>query len=148
MGNTDLKMQDEWVSARLLPTAGIRNQIEQERRAASALLAVMSAVPDFCHGLLSGMKAPKGKISTYTELRFNDHEERLHIPDGAVVVERGKKRWSCLVEIKTSGVALDGNQVSRYLDLAREHGFDGLLTISNQIRGDARSLPYSVRKRN
>ena len=147
MGNASWeKMQDDWVSARLLPTAGIRNQGEQERRAASALLAVMSAVPDFCHGLLAEMKAPKGKISTYTELRFKDEEEKLHIPDGAVVVERGKKRWSCLVEIKTDGVALDGDQVSRYLDLARAHGFDGLLTISNQIRGDARSLPYSVRK--
>lgn len=147
MGHTHWEsMQDDWVSARLLPTAGIRNQGEQERRAASALLAVMSAVPDFCHGLLAGMKAPKGKISTYTELRFKDEEEKLHIPDGAVVVERGKNRWSCLVEIKTDGVALDGDQISRYLDLARAHGFNGLLTISNQIRGDARSLPYSVRK--
>ncbi len=41
-------MQEDWVPARLLPTAGIRNQNEQERRAASALLAVMGAVPDFC----------------------------------------------------------------------------------------------------
>jgi len=139
-------MRESWEAARLLPTAGIRNQGEQERRAASALLAVMSAVPDFCHGLLSGMKTPKGKISTFTELRFKDEEERLHIPDGAVVVERGKKRWSCLVEVKTGGASLEGDQVSRYLDLARAHGFDGLLTISNQIRGDSRSLPYSVRK--
>jgi len=139
-------MQEDWVQARLLPTAGIRNQGEQERRATSALLAVMSAVPDFCHGLLSEMKAPKGKISTYTELRFRDGEEKLHIPDGAVVIERGKSRWSCLVEIKTNGVALEGGQISRYLDLARENGFDGLLTISNQIQGDSRALPYSVRK--
>ena len=126
MGNATWEsMREDWVSARLLPTAGIRNQGEQERRAASALLAVMSAVPDFCHGLLSGMGALKGKISTYTELRFKDEEEKLHIPDGAVVVERGKKRWSCLVEIKTNGAALEGEQVSRYLD---------------------QSLPYSVHK--
>jgi hypothetical protein len=146
MGNFELAMQEEGVPARLLPTAGIRNTSEQERRAASALLAVMSAVPDFCHGLLSGMKPQKGRISTYTELRFRDQEEKLHIPDGAVVIERGKKRWSCLVEIKTNGVELDAAQITRYLDLAREHGFDGLLTISNQIGGDARSLPYSIHK--
>jgi hypothetical protein len=138
--------QEDWVQARLLPTAGIRNQVEQEHRATSALLAVMSAVPDFCHGLLSEMKVLKGKISTYAELRFRDSEEKLHIPDGAVVIERGKRRWSRLVEIKTNGVALEGEQISRYLDLAREHGFDGLLTISNQILGDSRALPYSVRK--
>jgi len=139
--------QDEWTPARLLPTAGIRNQKEQERRAALALLAVMSAVPDFCHALLSQMKAPKGAISTFTELRFRDGDDKLHIPDGAVVVERGKTRWSCLVEIKTGNAALEPEQVSRYLDLAREHGFDGLLTISNEIRSDPKTLPYAVDKR-
>ena len=101
-------LQEDWVPARLLPTAGIRNQNEQERRAASALLAVMGAVPDFCHALLGGMKAPKGKISTYTELRFKDGDGKLHIPDGAVVIERGQKRWGCLVEIKTSGAGAGG----------------------------------------
>ena len=146
MGSGDLRQIDEWVPARLLSTAGIRNQNEQERRAASALLAVMNAVPDFCHALLSGMKAPKGKISTFTELRFSDGDQRVHIPDGAVVIERGKKRWSCLVEIKTNDAELKEEQVSRYLDIAREHGFDGLLTISNEIRGDSKALPYSIRK--
>jgi hypothetical protein len=147
LGNQSSIVQDDWVLARLLPTAGIRGQDEQERRAASALLAVMSAVPDFCHSLLSGMKVPRGTISTYTELRFKDGGQKLHIPDGAVVIERGKRRWSCLVEIKTSGAPLGTEQVSRYLDLAREHGFDGLLTISNQIRSDPDWLPYSVDKR-
>ena len=146
MGNGDLVGRGEWVQARLLPTAGIRNQVEQERRAASALLAVMGAVPDFCQALLSGMKAPKGSISTYTELRFKDRDQKTHIPDGAIVIERGSKRWSCLVEIKTDGVKLDGDQVSRYLDLARANGFDGFLTISNQIRSDPADLPYGVRK--
>lgn len=146
MQNAALEGRDEWVPARLLPTAGIRNQTEQEKRAASALLAVMSAVPDFCHALLAGMKAHKGKISTFTELRFRDEEERLHIPDGAVVIERGQKQWSCLVEIKTDGAVLEGDQVSRYLDLARDHGFDGFLTISNQICGDPQGLPYAVRR--
>ncbi|MEX2448797.1 MAG: hypothetical protein WD404_08660 [Solirubrobacterales bacterium] len=146
MANAELVKQDVWVAARLLPTAGIRNQNEQERRAASALLAVMGAVPDFCHALLSGMKVPKGKVSTYTELRFKDGDNKTHIPDGGVIVERGKKRWGCLVEIKTGTAELDTEQVSRYLDLAREHGFDGLLTISNQIRSDPQDLPYEIRK--
>lgn len=147
MGNTDFVKQDDWVAARLLPTAGIRNQNEQERRAASAMLAVLGAVPDFCHALLSGMKAPKGAISTFTELRFKDKDAQTHIPDGAILIERGKKRWSCLVEFKTGKAALEGEQISRYLDLARDHGFDGLLTVSNQIRSDASALPYTVDKR-
>lgn len=147
MGKAELTRQEDWVPARLLSTAGIRGQDEQERRAASALLAVMGAVPDFCHALLAGMKAPKGTVSTFTELRFRDGDKKLHIPDGAVVVERGKKRWSCLVEVKTSGVSLEVEQATRYLDLARQQGFDGLLTVSNQIRTDPNALPYSVDKR-
>lgn len=146
MGSSELVKQDGWMPARLLSTAGIRNQKEQERRAASALLAVMSAVPDFCFSLLSGMKAPKGAISTFTELRFKDENEPTHIPDGAVIIDRGKRRWACLVEIKTNGVELDPDQASRYLDLARTHGFDGLLTISNQIRSDPNDLPYAIHK--
>lgn len=147
MANAELVNQDDWTPARLLPTAGIRNQKEQERRAASALLAVMSAVPDLGHALLSQMKAPKGAISTYTELRFKDGDEKLHIPDGAVIIERGKTRWSCLVEIKTGNAVLEPDQITRYLDLAREHEFDGLLTISNEIRSDPKTLPYTVDKR-
>jgi hypothetical protein len=103
MKHGDIAGRDEWLRARLLSTAGIRNQVEQERRGASALLAVMGAVPDFSHSLLAGMKAPKGKVSTYTELRFKDEDQKTHIPDGAIVVERGSKRWSCLVEIKSLG---------------------------------------------
>lgn len=146
MKNADANSEEKWVPARLLSTAGIRNQMEQERRGASALLAVMSAVPDFTQALLAGMGAPRGTISTFTELRFKDVEDRTHIPDGAVVIQRGKKRWSCLVEIKTSGVPLASDQMTRYLDLAREHGFDGVLTVSNQIASDPTVLPYAVPK--
>ncbi|MBW8059191.1 MAG: stress response protein [Solirubrobacterales bacterium] len=142
-----MEKQEDWLSARLLPTAGIRSREQQERRAASALLAVMSAVPDFCHALLSGMKAPKGTISTYTEVHLEDGKRKTHIPDGVMVIERGRTRWSCLVEIKTSGTPLEAEQVARYLDMARQHGFDGLLTISNQIRSDPKALPYSVDRR-
>jgi hypothetical protein len=147
MGNLDLSAQEDWVAARLFSAAGIRNESERETRAASALLAAMKAVPDFCHGLLAGMKAPKGRISTYTELRFKDSDQRTQIPDGAVLLEKGKKCWGCLVEIKTSGVPLEGEQVSRYLDLARDHGFDGFLTVSNQITSASNPLPYTVDKR-
>lgn len=139
--------QEKWERARLLPTTGIRGKEEQERRATSALLAVMEAVPDFGHSLLAGTKAAKGKVSTYTEIRLKDGNRKTHIPDGAIVVERGKKRWSYLVEVKTSKVPLDPDQVARYVDMAREHGFNGLLTISNQIRSDPDSLPYEVDRR-
>jgi hypothetical protein len=122
-------------------------QEEQETKATSTLLAVMPVVPDFGHGLLAEMKAPRGHISTFTEVRLKDGNGKTHIPDGAIVVERGKTKWSCLVEVKTGRATMNGDQVGRYLNMARQHGFDAVLTISNQIRSDPTTLPYEVDKR-
>src|SRR5690348_7090569 len=108
---------EEWHPARLIPAMGIRGQEEQEKRATSSLLAVMRAVPEFGHGLLGPLGAPKGRIATYTEVQLKDGKGKVHIPDGAVVVERGKTAWRCLVEVKTAGAALKAEQVTRYLDM-------------------------------
>lgn len=138
---------ESWHPARLIPTVGIRNTDEQEKRATSSLLAVMRAVPEFGHALVNPLGAPKGRISTYTEVQLKDSAGKVHIPDGAVVVERGKTTWRCLVEVKTSAVQLRGEQVERYLDMAREHRFDAVLTISNQITSAADQSPVQVDKR-
>ena len=140
----DTSAEQEWEAARLIPIAGISGDRERERRAASALLAVIAAVPDFGHSLLKPMKAPKGRIRTYTEVRLKDQAGQTQTPDGVIVSERGKKRWACVVEFKTGRSQLDGTQVERYLGAAREHGFDGMLTISNQLSPDADWLPYDV----
>src|SRR5436309_3167491 len=54
---------DTWHPARLIPTAGIRGQEEQERRATSCLLAVMSAVSEFGRALVADVGAPRGHVS-------------------------------------------------------------------------------------
>ena len=145
---------EEWHPARLIPTAGIRGQEEQERRATSSLLAVMGAVPEFGHAILSGLGAPRGRISTFAEVQLKfaevqlkDTDGKLSIPDGAIVVERGRRRWSCLLEVKTSGAPLKPEQVARYLDMAREHGFDAVLTISNEITATPKETPVAVDRR-
>lgn len=140
--------EDTWQRARLLPTVGIKGQEEQERRATSSLLAVMHAVPEFGHALLRELGAPKSPIvKTFTEVRFKNAAGKSQIPDGAIVCERGKKRWSCLVEVKTGSAALRDEQVASYLDLARDNGFDGVLTISNQITAVSTESPVAVDKR-
>lgn len=136
-----------WHPARLIPAVGIRGQEEQEKRATSSLLAVMRAVPEFGHALAGPLGAPKGRIATYTEIQLKDAAGKVHIPDGAVVVERGKTAWRCLVEVKTSGAELKAEQVNRYLDIAREHRFDAVLTISNQITSAATDSPIEVDRR-
>jgi hypothetical protein len=136
-----------WMPARLIPVAGIRGQDEQEIRAASSLLAVMGAVNEFGRALLKEIGAPTGRISTFTEIPLKDAEGKTWRPDGAILVERGKTSWKCLVEVKTGNAPLDPNQLSTYLDLAREHGFQALLTISNQISNSPAEVPVAVDRR-
>lgn len=136
--------QDDWQAARLLPTVGLRNEQEKEQRATSSLLAVMFAVPEFTYGLTSELGAPKGQISTFTEVQLRDRENKRCIPDGAIIIKRGSRQWRCLVEVKTGQANLKVDQVSRYLDWARDNDFDAVLTISNEITAKATESPVSV----
>lgn len=135
---------DAWTPARLIPVAGIRGQEEQEIRGASSLLAVMGAVDEFGKNLLREIGAPAGRISTFTEIPLKTADGKTLRPDGAILVERGKTSWRCLVEVKTNNAPLRAEQVNGYLDLAREHGFDALLTISNQITAGPEDVPVDV----
>jgi hypothetical protein len=107
----------------------------------------MGAVPEFGYSLLCPLGAPKGRIRTFTEVQFRDVDAKLSTPDGAVVVEGGKKKWRALVEVKTGGAELGSEQVGRYLEMARDHGFDCLLTISNQITASIDESPVVVDRR-
>lgn len=135
--------EERWMPARLIPVAGIR-QGEQEIRAASSLLAVMGAVDEFGRGLLKEVGAPSGRISTYTEIPLEDDDGGKWRPDGAVVVTYGQRRWQALIEVKTNNAALKSEQVSKYLDLARKHEFDAVLTISNHISSGPSDVPVVV----
>jgi hypothetical protein len=137
-----------WRHARLIPTYGSRTQQEQEKRATSCLLAVMHGVPEFGHALLTELGAPKAPaIETFAEVRFKDAAGKTVIPDGAIICRRAGKAWTCLVEVKTGSARLKDDQVSTYLDVARENGFDGVLTISTQITATPDESPVSVDRR-
>jgi hypothetical protein len=136
---------DKWPHARLIPTYGIRSQEEREKRATACLLAVMHGVPEFGHALLGDLGAPRSpSVDTFAEVRFKNLDGKTDIPDGAIVCVRGSKRWTCLVEVKTGSAALKDEQVERYLDIARDQGFDGVLTISNQITHGPTESPVCV----
>ena len=137
-----------WEHARLIPTLGIRSQQEQEKRATSCLLAVMHGVPEFGHALLSELDAPKSPVvETFAEVRFKDANGKTVIPDGAIRCQRGKKAWTCLVEVKTGAARLRDDQVTAYLDIAKANGFDGVLTISPQITASPSESPVAIDRR-
>lgn len=103
----------------------------------------MSAVPRSCPALVRR----KGGISTFAAIQIKEGDGKVSIPEGVIVIEGGKKRWRALVEVKTESVALQPEQLSRYLDPARDQGSDAVLTISNQITARPMDSPVAVDKR-
>jgi hypothetical protein len=138
--------EETWHEARLIPTSGINGAEEQERRATSAVLAVMVAVREFGRLMTQPLGAPAGRLESYIEVPFTLGEARCY-PDGLIRVTRARKTWTALVEVKTGTNALDVQQLENYLDIAREQGFDALLTISNDIPAMAGQHPVKVDKR-
>src|ERR1051325_7795506 len=124
--------EETWLAARLIPTSGLNGADEQERRATSALLAVMSAVREFGRALTQPLVAPAGPVQTFIEVPFTLGEAKF-FPDGLIRVTRGQRQWTALVEVKTGTNELQSEQLERYLDIAREQGFDALITVSNEI---------------
>lgn len=140
-------LKDErWPVARLIPISSASGVEAQERRAASALLAVVSAVPEFGRALLRPLGAPAGHIEAFIEVPFKV-EGRTIRPDGVVVVSRGQRTWGAIVEAKVGSNALESSQMDQYLDLARDLGFDAVLTISNQYVSSSSEYPVSVDRR-
>ncbi len=138
--------EEKWHAARLIPTSGIAGAEEQERRATSALLAVLSAVKEFNRAILGPLGAPVGVVETFIEVPFQlgDREVR---PDGLIRVTRGGKAWTALVEVKTGKNDLATPQLEAYLDVAREQGYNALITISNEIPASAAVHPTPIDKR-
>ncbi|MGL4175555.1 MAG: hypothetical protein ACRCSN_05710 [Dermatophilaceae bacterium] len=130
----------------MIPTSGINGADEQERRATSALLAVLGAVREFNRAVLKPFGAPVGSIECYIEVPFMLGDRRV-FPDGLIRISRAGRSWTALVEVKTGSNRLVTEQLDNYLDVAREHGFDALLTISNEIPAIAGHHPTKVDRR-
>jgi hypothetical protein len=139
-------IDEKWQPARLFPITGIGGADEQERRGCSALLAVVQSVHEFGRALTMRCGAPAGNIETFIEVPFtlNDADFR---PDGLIRVTRGQKSWIALVEVKTGRNDLKSEQISNYLDVAREQGFDAVITISHEVATTPGVHPIALDKR-
>lgn len=138
---------EHWPVARLIPISSASGIEAQERRAASALLAVISAVPEFGRSLLRPLGATAGKIETFVEVPFKLSDGRSIRPDGIIVITRGAKSWGVIVETKVGAAALETDQIDAYLDLARELQFNAVLSVSNHYVTSSAAYPIEVDKR-
>lgn len=137
---------ESWNAARLFSISGVGNAEEQEKRATSALLATMMAVRPLGRGITARVGAPAGTIETYLEVPF-PRGEGVVIPDGVIRIARGARMWTALLETKTGSGQLRRDQVESYLDVARQQGYDAVVTLSNEIAPAAGEHPVTVDRR-
>src|ERR1700741_5177013 len=145
-GGEQMIKDDLWPVARLIPISSASGIEAQERRAASALLAVISSVNEYGRALLKPLGAPAGKIETFIEIPLKIDGRSVR-PDGIITVSRGSKSWGCIVEVKTQDAQLEPEQVETYLDLAKELDIDAVLTLSNQFKTSSSEYPIAIDKR-
>lgn len=144
MGGENLLKDESWPVARLIPISSASGVEAQERRAASALLAVIAAVNEFGRGLLKPLGAPAGKIETFIEVPFKTGDQMIR-PDGLInVAARGGKTWTALVETKVGRSQLEAQQMESYLDLARDLQLDAVLSISNHYVTSSSQYPIEL----
>jgi stress response protein SCP2 len=141
----NLAEHSSWQNARLFSVTGLRNDQEREARATSTLLAVMAHVPEFGRRLTARFGAPAGVIQTFTEASFKHGDAKVR-PDGIIRVARAGRIWTALIETKTGGNPLKLEQVESYLEVAARHGYETVITLSNDLALDSEH-PLPVDKR-
>ena len=109
----------------------------REKRAVSALLASLIAIPDLSRELLAtvGVRAgPRTQVDVYTEVVFLSEKQNFKDrPDALLVVRTGRQTWSALIEAKIGNAVLHEDQIKRYAELARDHSINAVITITNQF---------------
>ena len=73
-------------------------------------------------------------MDTYIETSHPTSGKTTVRPDGLVRVTYGNQvPWTALVEVKTGTNELTLKQINAYIDCARQHKYDHVITISNEI---------------
>lgn len=131
---------------RLFPSVRISSDQEAELRATASLLAIIKAVSEFGRSIVKFAGGPAGRISCYTEVAFKpeDPNAKELRPDGIIRSIRGDNDWKALVEVKIGDNPLEAAQVEAYHQLAKERGFNAVITISNQAAQSGDLPPISL----
>lgn len=134
--------------ARLIPVVADSNK---ERKAVSTALACIQSVKEFGHVLLDSVGAPARKtsrIECYTEVTTTGRKElpKNSRPDGLIVIRTGKRQWAAIVEAKIGTQELRPAQIVEYIDLARLHDVQAIITVSNDFAQLPTHHPVEISK--
>lgn len=134
--------------ARLIPVVA---ETSREQRSASILLAGMRSVYELRQALLRSIGVRVGsraKLDAWTEVTFakGDKPKKNDRPDGLLVLHTGRKVWRALIEAKVGNAELDADQIARYVQQAKQHNIDAVITISNHFSALPTHHPVSLPK--
>ncbi|MDR5865123.1 hypothetical protein QC758_19410 [Halomonas campisalis] len=134
--------------ARLIPVVA---DTSREQRAASVLLAALRGVHEFRQLMLGSLGQRVGSRATleaWTEVVLEDDAStaKSDRPDGLILLETGRKHWSALVEAKIGNAEIGEEQLKHYLQQAKKHKVDAVLTITNQFVAMPSHHPVKVPK--
>lgn len=131
--------------ARLFPILADRSI---EGRTLSIFLATLIHVRPFAEKILGDLGkriGPWAKLSAFTEVCFeNEADHEGDRPDGLLIVDTGRSRWTLLVEAKVRKGEIGVDQLSRYLKVAKTNKIDAVLTLSNQFSLAPHHHPIAV----
>ncbi|MBV7255545.1 hypothetical protein KCG44_01965 [Pacificimonas sp. WHA3] len=131
--------------ARLFP---ILSEKSIEGRTLSVFLSTLTHVRPLAAALLAPLGQRIGttaRLRAYTEVSFKvEKGESRDRPDGLIVIDVGKRRWTALVEAKVRKNELNDDQLGRYLAVAKANKIDAVITISNQFSAVPHHHPVSV----
>ncbi|WP_323127255.1 hypothetical protein [Marinobacter sp. JSM 1782161] len=136
--------------ARLIPIVA---DSAREQKSASVLLAGMRAVYELRQALLKSIGIRVGSRATleaWTEVVFESSDKKApkpkDRPDGLLILRTGKKEWRALIEAKIGNESVTEEQISRYLQQAKAHKIDAVITITNQFSALPTHHPVSLPK--
>ncbi|MDR5906442.1 hypothetical protein [Franzmannia qiaohouensis] len=134
--------------ARLIPVVADTNR---EQRAASVLLAALRGVHEFRQQMLLSLGVRVGSravLGAWTEivLEADPGAAKSDRPDGLIVLQTGRKTWSALVEAKIGNADIGEEQLRQYLQQAKKHKVDAVITITNQFVAIPSHHPVKVPK--
>lgn len=130
--------------ARLFPVLA---DTSKEGRSTSILLSCLAHVREFGESMLGSAGQRVGKrarLDAYTEIAFPSQRAKNHRPDGLIVISVGSREWRAFVETKVGNSELGEEQICAYLDLAKAHGIDAVITVSNQFTSAPDHHPIKV----
>ncbi|MEX0680116.1 MAG: hypothetical protein WD097_01935 [Balneolales bacterium] len=139
-------------TARLIPVVA---DSKKEQRTTSVVLAAMIGVYEFRQTMLGSLGIRVGNranLHAWTEVTFvegpkgRDKIAKKDRPDGLLVLETGKKKWTALIEAKVGNAEVGDEQLKEYLKQAKHHKIDAVITITNQFVALPTHHPVKVQK--